>query len=109
MVSFLSHNTTNESKLADLLIHIARGIGLDEIAYKLGISKEELKTMIGALIAEGYIREARSDESCPCNTCPLKKICGGRISISSRTKVYVLTQKGIRVLAKLVKKTSVNV
>ncbi len=105
MVPSRERNTiNNELKLAKLLLYIARGLGLDEISKKLEIKKDELNIMIAALIAEGYIREARPGEQCPCNSCPLRKICGGRTLISNSSKVYILTQKGLRTLTNLLKR-----
>jgi len=105
MVSFQEKNIiNNKSKLARLLLYIARGLGLDEISERLKVDRNELGVMMAALLAEGYVREANPGEQCPCNTCPLRKICGGRTFTSNNSKVYILTQKGLRTLTRLIKK-----
>jgi len=105
MVSFREKNITNNKlKLAELLLYIARGLGLDEISEKLKVDRNELEVMMVALLAEGYIREANPGEQCPCNTCPLRKICGGRTFTPNNSKVYMLTQKGLKTLTRLIKK-----
>jgi predicted ArsR family transcriptional regulator len=91
------------------MLYLARGLSINEISKELGLSDVEAKSILAALIAEGYVREADPTESCPCETCPLRRICGGRAFVSSRTsKVYVLTNKGIKKLAKLLARRSVN-
>ena len=87
------------------LLYIARGADVKTISKELGLSQEETNAILAALIAEGYVREAKPSESCPCDTCPLRRICGGRSLVSSRTvTVYVLTSKGIKKLAELLTK-----
>ena len=48
-----------------------------EIARELGLRREEVETVIEILKGLGYIEEVQKGAP-PCETCPLKRICGGK-------------------------------
>ncbi|WP_297464515.1 DNA-binding protein [Thermococcus sp.] len=52
-----------------------------EIAEKLGTTVEEVEGIIEILKSLGYVEEIRRGSS-TCETCPLKKICGGKCFVS---------------------------
>ena len=53
----------------------------EEIAHELGVRREEVEAAIEILKSLGYIEEVRKG-SPACETCPLKKICGGKCLVS---------------------------
>ncbi len=49
----------------------------EEIAKELGMRKEDVEGAMEILKAIGYIEEVQKG-SPPCDTCPLRKVCGGK-------------------------------
>ena len=60
------------------------------ISAKLGISVSEAESIIGALLAEGYLK-AKKIKSC--GSCPLKNICPFAGKAKPR-EIYYLTNRG---------------
>lgn len=77
-------------RLEDVLKLIGEGKRTpDEIARELGMRKEEVEGAIEILKSLGYVEEIEKG-SPACETCPLKKICGGKCLVP---KVRVLELK----------------
>ncbi|ASJ01054.1 helix-turn-helix domain-containing protein [Thermococcus gorgonarius] len=64
----------------------------DEIAEKLGIEQEEVAGMIKILESLGYVERIEYGSKA-CETCPLKKICGGSCLRPTGVEAFKLTDK----------------
>ncbi|AEH24616.1 DprA-like winged helix domain-containing protein [Pyrococcus yayanosii] len=60
-------------RLLDILKDEPRDV--NDLARRLGVSREELEGMLKILEAMGYVEEVKAFSSC--NSCPLRSICGG--------------------------------
>jgi Mn-dependent DtxR family transcriptional regulator len=69
---------------------------LQEIAEKLGISKELLLKMIEDLERGGYLKLLEGKCSTECKKCPFANSC----VINSYNKIWVLTEKGFKFVEK---------
>ncbi|WP_297490370.1 DNA-binding protein [Thermococcus sp.] len=68
----------------------------EEIAGELGLRKDEVEAAIEMLKALGYIEEVHKG-SPACETCPLRKVCGGKCFMpvgGGRIKVMKVKVKG---------------
>jgi len=85
-----------EALLARALRAMARGPFTPQtLARALGIGVREAEALIGALLAHGYLREV---EPSVCASCPLSSVC--RPPQSEDTRVYELTERGLRLIAR---------
>jgi CRP-like cAMP-binding protein len=55
------------------LLRIRKYITNEDLARELGLSNEEVNTLLGVLLAEGIIDEVRITHQC--STCPLRGFC----------------------------------
>ncbi|WP_366938891.1 DNA-binding protein [Thermococcus sp.] len=57
----------------------------DEIARELNMKKEDVEAAIEILKSLGYIEEVQKGSSPACETCPMKKICGGKCFVPRKS------------------------
>ena len=55
------------------LLRSRKYLSSEELARELGLSSEEVSTLLGVLLAEGVIDEVRVTHQC--STCPLRGFC----------------------------------
>jgi ferrous iron transport protein C len=80
-------------KLEDVLDLIKSGvIDEEEIAKRLGITREEVEDMIKILESLGYVERIKFGSKA-CETCPLRKICKGSCIRPTGVKAFKLTEK----------------
>ncbi len=80
-----------ELDLEKVLSTVAKGPAtLTEVAKQLGVQLSEAESIIGALLAHGYLEEV---EIGPCSLCPLASACktGG-------PRLFRLTERGMALL-----------
>lgn len=79
--------------LEKVLSTMAKGpITPSEVARQLGMQPSEAESVIGALLAHGYLREVKEK---PCSSCPVAFACkmGGK-----GLRTFELTEKGMALL-----------
>lgn len=99
-----SQRVLQDYRIVRLLLAIARGGTLEEAAHEAGLEPGAARIIVAALVSQGLVRPARGPEGCPCDRCPLHRICGGRVRPHNRGEGYVLTEKGRRLLASLLER-----
>lgn len=87
-------------RLLRLLLAVARGGSVEEVAREAGVSPEEARILIASLASQGYVARPGGGGGCPCSRCPLRGICGGRARAGGGD-AFILTEKGRRLLAQL--------
>ncbi len=98
-----SERGLRDYRIVRLLLAIARGGTLEEAASEAGLEPGAARIIVAALASQGLVMPASGPEECPCDRCPLHRVCGGRIRPRNRGEGYVLTEKGRRLLASLLR------
>ncbi len=68
------------------------GGGVRGLAELLGVSVEEVRRVIYALVSEGILQVVGGSSAC--SACPLRRICSGSSGGGGGVAAYVLTEKG---------------
>jgi ferrous iron transport protein C len=80
-------------KLEDVFELIKSGVTDEaEIAKRLGITRAEVEDIIKILESLGYVERIRFGSKA-CETCPLRKICGGSCVRPTGVRAFKLTDK----------------
>lgn len=80
-------------KLEKVLDMIKSGVSDEvEIARRLGITRNEVREIIGVLEGLGYVERVKFGSKA-CETCPLKKICRGSCIVPAEVKAFKFTHK----------------